>query len=310
MLFDGENLLSLEVGRDESDWVTGSKSSLFDGSANNLSDTLDIVDTGNRKTKRGIGFTLGGSDVVVEGVNNGHSCDNLLGGSVGGPSLVPRACSGINRVDQVVTLESRVRDERDLLWLVTNHLKHLNEFFLNFVESVLRPSTGVHLVDSNNNLFNSQKVKKTGVLTGLTFVDSKLGVGLGNGGFETSLLGRNQKHTNIGSGRSGDHVLDVILVAGGIDDGVMVVLGEELLGVTLDGNTTVAFFLARIKVVRESERGLTLFGGKLVKLDHLTLRDSSLLENQVTACSRLTGIDVSADNQRQMFLILSHFKSF
>jgi len=308
VLFDGENLLSLKVARDESDLVTRSKSSLFDSSANNLTNSLNVVDVGNRKTKRSIGKTLGGSDEVVEGINDGVSSDLLLGGLVGSPSLVPSALGGVNLVNQVVSVESRVRDERDLLGLESDGLKHLNEFILDLGETVLGPVAGVHLVDSNNNLFNTQKVKKTGVLTSLTFINSGLGISLGDGGFETSLLGRNQKHTDISGGRSGDHVLDVILVTRGIDNGVVVLVSEELLGVALDGNTTVTFFLARIKVVRETEGRLSILGSDFVKLGHLTLSDSSLLENQVTASSRLTGIDVSADNQRQMFLI-THFRN-
>ena len=303
VLFDGEDLLSLEVGWDESDLVTRSESSLFDGSADNLTDTLDVVDVGDRKTKRGIGKTLRRGDEVVEGINNGHTGDLLLGGLVGGPSLVPWALSGINRFDQVVTVESRVRNERNLLRLESDGLKHLNEFVLDFLETVLGPVAGVHLVDTDKDLFDTQKVEKTGVLTGLTLIDTKLRVGLGDGGFETSLLGRDQKHTDISGGRSGDHVLDVILVSRSIDDSVVVLLGEELLGVALDGNTTVTLFLASIKVVSESERGLTLLGGEFVELGHLTLSDSSHLENQVTASGRLTGVDVSADDQRQMFLI-------
>jgi len=55
-------------------------------------------------------------------------------------------------------------------------------------------------------------------------------------------------------------------VAGGINDGVVVLGGEELLGVALDGNTTLALLLAGVKVVGESERGLALFGGGLLSL--------------------------------------------
>merc|ERR1712176_1553590 len=202
VLFDGENLLSLEVRWDESNLVTRSEGSLFDGSANNLTNTLNVVDVGNRKTKRSIGFTLGRSDEVVEGINNGHSSDLVLGGTVGSPSLVPSALGRVNGIDQVVAVESGVRNERDLLGLEADGLKHLHEFVLDFVETVLGPVAGIHLVDSNNDLFNTQKVKKTGVLTGLTLVNSCLGVSLGNGSFETSLFGRNQKHTDISGSRS------------------------------------------------------------------------------------------------------------
>ena len=158
VLFDGKDLLSLEVGRNESNLVTRSESSLFDGSADNLTNTLNVVDVGDRKTKRSIGKTLGGNDVVVEGINNGHSGDLLLGGLIGSPSLVPGALVGTDRIDQVLTVESGVRDERDLLGLKSDGLKHLHEFILDFGESALIPVAGVHLVDSNNDLFNTQKV--------------------------------------------------------------------------------------------------------------------------------------------------------
>ena len=131
-------------------------------------------------------------------------------------------------------------------------------------------------------------------------LNTELGVGLGNGGLETTLLGGDKKKTDISGGGSGDHVLDVILVAGGINDGVVVLGGEELLGVALDGNTTLALLLAGVKVVGESERGLALFGGGLLELGHLTLGDSSALEDKVTACGRLAGIDVPANNNGEM----------
>merc|ERR1712003_533686 len=155
VLFNGENLLALKVA-----WAN----------------SLNVVNVGNRKTKRGIGKTLGGCDVVVEGINNGHTSNLLLGGLVSSPSLVPRAFGGINWVDQVVAVESGVWDERDFLWLETDGLKHFNKFILDFRETVLRPSAGVHLVNSDKNLFHTQKVEKTCVLTSLTFINSSLRV--------------------------------------------------------------------------------------------------------------------------------------
>jgi hypothetical protein len=82
----------------------------------------------------------------------------------------------------------------------------------------------------------------------------------------------------------------------------VVLFSEELLGVALNGDTTLAFLLARIKVVRETEGGLTLFFGNRLELGHLTLRDTAHLEDQVTASGGLSGIDVSADDKRQVFL--------
>mmetsp|Transcript_13604 Transcript_13604/g.39202 ORF Transcript_13604/g.39202 Transcript_13604/m.39202 type:complete len:483 (-) Transcript_13604:100-1548(-) len=301
VLFDGEDLLSSEVGRNNSDNITRANSSLFDGSGNDHTNSLNVVNVGDGQSKRLVRETLRGSDEVVKGVDNGPSTDLDLGGSVGDPSLVPGALVGL--LNQVVSVESRVRDEGDLLGLESDELKHLNEFVLDFVETVLGPVAGIHLVDTNNDLLNSKKVEKTGMLTSLAFFDSKLGIGLGNGGLETSLLGRDKKHTDIGGGRSGDHVLDVILVSGSIDNRVVVLIREKLLGVALDGDTTLTFFLAGIQVVGESETGLSLFFGKSLKLGHLTIRDTTHLEDKVTASGGLSGIDVSADNERKVLLI-------
>ena len=97
------------------------------------------------------------------------------------------------------------------------------------------------------------------------------------------------------------------LVAGGIDNGVVVLLSVELLGVALDGDTTLTLLLAGIKEVGEAERGLAHLLGLLLELGHLTLGDAAALEDQVAAGSGLAGIDVSADNERKMFLTrISH----
>ena len=96
------------------------------------------------------------------------------------------------------------------------------------------------------------------------------------------------------------------LVAGGIDNGVVVLLSVELLGVALDGDTTLTLLLAGIKEVGEAERGLAHLLGLLLELGHLTLGDAAALEDQVTAGCGLTGIDVAADNEGEMFLTVRH----
>jgi len=301
VLFDGKDLLVLETTRNKTNDITRAESSLFDGTADDLSNTLNVVNVGDGQTEGRVGLTLGRLDKVVEGIDNSESGDLLLGLEVGFPSLVPGGLVGL--LDEVVAVESRVGDEGNLLGLESDHLKHLHEFFLDFVETALVPVAGVHLVDTNDNLLNTEEVEETGVLTGLSFFHSQLRVGLGNGGFETTLLGRHEQETNISGGGTGDHVLDVILVAGGIDDSVVVLVSEELLGVTLDGNTTFTLFLARIEVVSETERRLSLLFSEGLELGHLTIGDSSHLEDQVTASGGLSGIDVTADDEGQMFFL-------
>merc|ERR1719253_1469140 len=294
VLFNGEDLFVPEARGDNSNDISGEKSSLLNCSADDLSNSLNVVDVGDGKTDGKLRVTLRGLDEVVEGLNNSESGDLLLGGDVGSPSLVPRGL--IRLFNKVVSVESRVRNEGDLLGLEADHLKHLLELFLDLIETALVPSAGVHLVDANNDLFNSEKVEKTSMLTGLSLLNSSLGISLGDGGLETSLFGGHKKKTNISGGGSGDHVLDVILVAGSIDNGVVVLFGEELLGVTLDGNTTLALLLTGVKVICESKRGLSLLGGGFVELVHLTLGDSSLLKDEMSTGGGLTGIDVSADD--------------
>jgi hypothetical protein len=294
VLFNGEDLLVTKVGGDNTNYITRAKGSLLNSSANNLTNTLNVVDVGDGKTNRKVRVTLRGLDEVVQGLNDGETSDFLLWVDVGGPTLVPGSLIGL--LNKVITIETRVGDEGDLLWLEANQLKHLNELILDFVETVLGPVAGVHLVNTNNDLLNTKKVEKTGVLTGLSFLNTGLRISLGNSGLETSLFRGHKKKTDISGGGSGDHVLDVILVTRSIDNGVVVLVGEELLGVTLDGHTTLTLLLTGIKVVGETERGLTLFFGHGLKLVHLTLGDTSLLENKVTTYGGFSGINVSADN--------------
>ena len=97
--------------------------------------------------------------------------------------------------------------------------------------------------------------------------------------------------------------LDVILVSGGVDNGVVVLGSVELLGVTLDGDTTFTFFLACIKVVGETEGRFALFVGHGLELFHLTSRDATHLEDEVTASGGFSGIDVTADDEGEVDLV-------
>ena len=97
--------------------------------------------------------------------------------------------------------------------------------------------------------------------------------------------------------------LDVILVSGGVDDGVMVLVSVELLGVALNSDTTFTFLLARVEVVGETEGRFALFVSHGLELFHLTSRDTTHLEDKVTARSGLSGIDVSADDEGEVDLV-------
>mmetsp|Transcript_11664 Transcript_11664/g.21809 ORF Transcript_11664/g.21809 Transcript_11664/m.21809 type:complete len:409 (-) Transcript_11664:106-1332(-) len=299
VLLNGKDLLTLEAYRSNSDNISGTKSSLLNGSANNLTNSLNVIHSGDGKAERSVGLTLRRNDQIIQSIKKGESGDLDLGLEVSLPSLVPGSLVGLH--DKVISVKSRVRNERNLLGLEANDLKHLGELVLDLIETSLVPVAGVHLVNSDNNLLNSEKVKKTGVLTGLSFLNSELGVSLGDSSLETSLLSGNEKKTYISGSGSGDHVLYVILVSRSIDDGIVVLLGEELLGVTLDGNSTFTLLLTGIKVVSETEGRLSLLFGQSLKLCHFTVGNSSALEDKVTTGGGLSSIYVSADNKRKMF---------
>jgi hypothetical protein len=304
VLLDGENLLTLESSRSDSDNISRAKSSLLNCSANNLTNSLNVVHSGDGKAERSVGLTLRRNDQLIQSIKKGESGDLDLGLEVGLPSLVPGSLVGFH--DEVISVESRVRDERNLLWLEANYLKHLSELVLDLIVTSLVPVASIHLVDSDNDLLNSEKIEKTSVLTSLTFLDSHFGICLGDSRLETSLLSGNKKKTYISGSGSGNHVLDVILVAGSIDNGVVILLGEEFLGVTLNGNSTLTLLLTGIKVVRETEGRLSLLFGQSLKLCHFTLGNSSALEDKVTTGSGLSSIYVTADNERKM--IFSGFR--
>ena len=73
---------------------------------------------------------------------------------------------------------------------------------------------GVHLVDTNDELLDTEGEGEKGVLTGLAV--------LGDTGLELTNTGGDDQDSAIGLGGTSDHVLDEITVAGGVNDGDVV----------------------------------------------------------------------------------------
>lgn len=74
------------------------------------------------------------------------------------------------RKGRSLTVESRDRNEGNSLGVVSNLLDKVGGFLDNFLETILRPLGGVHLVDSDNELLNTKGVGEKSVLTGLTIL--------------------------------------------------------------------------------------------------------------------------------------------
>jgi hypothetical protein len=245
---------------------TGLDDTSFDTADGHSSNTSNLVDILEGKTKGLVGRALGGLDIVKSLEQVG--------------SLVPRHVGRF--VNHVVSLPSRDRNERNLHGLVSDLLEVVEDFSLDFVVTVLRvlDSLVVHLVHGNNHLLDSKSVGKKGVLTGLSI--------LGDTSLESSLGRVNDKDGNIGLGSSGNHVLDEITVSRGINDGELVLGRLELPEGNVDGDTTFTLGLEVIEHPGILEGSLSEFGGFLLELFDGTLIDTSALVNQVTGGGGLT----------------------
>jgi len=65
VLFDGEDLLVAKTTGDNSNDITRQESALLNSSADNLPNTLDVVNVGNRKANRKLRMTLGRDNKVI-----------------------------------------------------------------------------------------------------------------------------------------------------------------------------------------------------------------------------------------------------
>ena len=85
---------------------------------------------------------------------------------------------------------------------------------------------------------------------------------------------RHHEEGDVGLGGAGDHVLDEVTVTRRVDDRVVPLLGEELLGGALDGHTTLALVLLGIHEEGEGEGALAEALRLLLQLLELTLRQT------------------------------------
>mmetsp|Transcript_12824 Transcript_12824/g.36793 ORF Transcript_12824/g.36793 Transcript_12824/m.36793 type:complete len:488 (+) Transcript_12824:124-1587(+) len=310
---DGEDLSNARVGgsvgRHEDDLITGVDNSLLDTSGKDITDSLDLVGSRDGQTKRGIGLPLRHLNECVQGVEEGVDVNLLTLRADDIDSAPPSHVGGLG--DEVVSHPSRDGQDRhrglDKVRLPANLAEHVAHLVTDLLITglLVAGDVRVHLVDTHDELLDSEEVDQTGVLAGLSLDLSGLVVTLLDGGGEVS-VGRNHQEAHIGLGGTGNHVLNEIPVSRGIDDGVVPPLGVELLGRAGDGDTTSTLLLLAIHVESEGERRLSEGGRLLLQLLNLTLRDTPELEDQASGGRGLSTIDVSADHDRQMGLVLGH----
>jgi len=205
----------------------------FDTTDGHRSDTADFVDVLKGQTE-GLVCGSGRRHDGVESLEEGGAV-GLAFLAVDFPSFVPSHVGG--GLDHVVSVPSGDGDESNGCGVVSDLLDVVGDFLVDFLETRLavRWLSGVHLVDSDDELLHTQGVGQESVLAGLTV--------LGDTGFELTGSGSDNQDTAIGLGGSGDHVLDEISVSGSVDDGDVELGSLELPEGDVDGDTTFALGL-------------------------------------------------------------------
>jgi hypothetical protein len=152
----------------------------------------------------------------------------------------------------------------------------------------------VHFVDTDNQLLDAEKVQKQGVLPGLALHLRRLVVSLLDGCRKIPVRG-NHQNGDIGLRRTGNHVLDEILVARTVDDRVVVLVRKKLLRSGLDRNAPVPLFLLAVHKEGEGKGSLSEARGFLAQLVHFTFRNSAQLVNQPTGSRAFPRVHVTAN---------------
>ena len=130
---------------------------------------------------------------------------------------------------------------------------------------------------------------------------------LGDTSLELSGSRGNDEDTAVSLACASDHVLDEVTMAGGVDDGDVVLGGLELPESDVDGDTTLTLSLQLVQHPGVLEGALAGLLGLLLELLDGPLVNSTALVDQMTSGGRLAGVDVADDNDVDMSLFLAHF---
>merc|ERR1719285_1021358 len=277
--------LSCDVGGSEIHNHTGLDDTSLNTTDGHCSNATDLVDILEWETE-GLVSGAGGGNNGVKGLNEGEATGiSLLFGGLG-PTLFLLAITVstgppghlLRLLQHVVSMPSRDGAEDNLLGIVTNLLDVTLDFLADFQEAGLAVgsrSGAVHLVDTNNELLDTQGVGEEGVLTGLAI--------LGDTSFKFT-------------------------VASSINEGDVVVLCLELPQSDVNGDTTLTLSLEFVQNPGILEGALAHLLGLLLKLLNDTLVDTTAFVNEMASGSGLAGIDVSNDDNIDVQLFFTHFE--
>mmetsp|Transcript_109503 Transcript_109503/g.339918 ORF Transcript_109503/g.339918 Transcript_109503/m.339918 type:complete len:261 (+) Transcript_109503:586-1368(+) len=252
--FDGEHLAGAGIGcgvcRQKHNLLTWLHDTLFHTASKHITNTLNLVNARNGHAHWRADRPLRHPAELVKHVINRVDMDGFL------PvldilALPPSHVVGL--FQQVVTHPTRDGHHRcvflDKVFLPPDLHEHALHLVRNLVVSRLLVCrcVAVHFVHADADLFHAKQVDEPGMLPRLALDFPGLVVALGNCSREVSVCG-NHDECDISLGCTSDHVLDEIAVAGCVNDGVMPLLGVELLRGARDGHTTLALLLLAVHV--------------------------------------------------------------
>merc|ERR1719507_503687 len=263
------------------------------GHCANSSDFVDILEG---QPEGLVGGPAGGDD-GVESLKEGHAAGLTLL-PLHSPSLVPGHVGG--SLNHVVAVPSGDGDEGNSGGVVANLLDETGHLLLDLLEPGLGVGRlgGVHLVDGNEQLLDTEGVGEQSVFSGLSV--------LGDTSLELSSSGGDNEDTTVSLAGSSDHVLDEVTMAGGVDDGDVVLGSLELPKSNVDGDATLALGLELVHDPGILEGALARLLGLLLELLDGPLVNTSALVDQVTSGGRLARVDVANDDDVDVNLFLSH----
>jgi len=167
----------------------------------------------------------------------------------------------------VVRLPAGSGQDGHLLVAVADHLEHLLEVRLDFLETLLGVGGlgDVHLVDGDNQLLDAHNLGEPEVLFGLRL---------------DAVVGRDHQHCGVSLRGARNHVLDEISVPRGIDDREIGLVGLELLVCYVNRDATLAFLFQVIHHVRQLEATLAALFSFLAILVNKVLLDCTGLQKE------------------------------
>merc|ERR1712088_1028148 len=289
-------------GGGEGDDHTGLDDTGLDSADGHCSDTANLVDVLEGQPEGLVGGPSGGHDGVEgleEGVAGGllHLAFGVL--ALDGPTLVPGHVGGL--LDHVITVPAGDGDEGNGLGVVTDLLDVVGDLLGDFLESLLGVlGLGrVHLVTGDDELLDTEGVGEESVLPGLAV--------LGDTGLELTDTGGDDEDGAVSLGSTGNHVLDEIPVAGGVNDGDLELVGLKLPESNVDGDTPLPLGLELVEDPSVLEGPFAHLSGFLLELLDGPLVDTTAFVDEVTGGGGFTGVDVADDDDVDMGLSLTHF---